>query len=212
MGKDAKLSVKDSTREPVLGPSAGDLELVRGYLEIRARPHELLGLAGYHVYRALNDRYLGKVLATVAEGMRVPTIEEVRRFDRVLHTDLLRHLARGWRLSDPGYPTRASTRRTLELRGSEPSQRQTCERRSAKKTPSRTEALRPLRKSALCVERSTPLSAPCLLVSGRSSAQSARLPEPIGGRRRQRGALGPRRRPRAPVGDWAIHWWPQLFR
>ena len=95
MGRDSKLSVKESHKDSVLGPVAGDLELVRGYLEIRARAHEMLGLAGYAVYRALNDRYLGKMLATVAEGMRVPTIEETRRFDRVLHTDLLRHVSRG---------------------------------------------------------------------------------------------------------------------
>ena len=95
MSKDLKLSIKDAQKEPVLGPAAGDMETLRSYLDIRARAHAMVGLSGYGAYRALHDRYLGKLLATVAEGMRTPTIEEVRRFDRVLHTEIYRHLSRG---------------------------------------------------------------------------------------------------------------------
>ena len=95
MSKDNKLSIKDPAKENVLGATAGDMESLRSYLDIRARAHAMIGATGYAVYRALNDRYCGKLLATVAEGMRAPTIEEVRRFDRVVHTEIFRYLSRG---------------------------------------------------------------------------------------------------------------------
>ena len=100
MSKDNKLSVKHSAGDNVVGEAASDMESLRGYLDTRARAHAMIGAAGYGVYRALNDRFFGKLLATVAEGMRAPTIEEVRRFDRVVHTEIFRYLSRGpeaWR-------------------------------------------------------------------------------------------------------------------
>lgn len=54
----------------------------------------MLQVAPYSVYRALHDKYIGKILGVVAEGMRTPSIQEVRRFDRAMHEELLRWLSR----------------------------------------------------------------------------------------------------------------------
>ena len=54
----------------------------------------MLDITPYHSYRSLHDRYFGKILAQVPEGMRGPTVSEVRRFDRTLHQELLRWLSR----------------------------------------------------------------------------------------------------------------------
>lgn len=118
--KDAKLSVKDVEKTAPLGEKVSGMEMLRGYLEIRARAHEYLGVARYSTYRRLNEKYLGKLLGVVPEGMRPPTIEEIRRLDRTMHAELFRWLSRSmgtlerglehhirddslavWRLADP---------------------------------------------------------------------------------------------------------------
>ena len=67
---------------------------MRRRLEIRARALAMMEVAPYGSYRGLHDRYYGKLLAQVPEGMRQPTVQEVRRFDRALHQELLRWLSR----------------------------------------------------------------------------------------------------------------------
>eukprot|EP00435_Cladocopium_sp_Y103_P069831 s178_g34.t1 len=81
---------------------------------------EYLELAHYTTMRALSDRYYSKVNASVAAGMRTPTLNELRRFDREMQVVVYRHLSRGqgsmedamkyyiehdsdslWRLMDP---------------------------------------------------------------------------------------------------------------
>ena len=87
-----EITEKDSD-EPLVDHVV-DLEMMRKRLEIRARASAMLGIAPYQVYRSLHDRFFGKVLAQVPEGMRGPTVSEVRRFDRTLHQELLRWLSR----------------------------------------------------------------------------------------------------------------------
>ena len=54
----------------------------------------MLQIGSYAVYRTLHDRYYSKILGETPEGMRPPTIQEVRCFDRTLHQELLRWLLR----------------------------------------------------------------------------------------------------------------------
>lgn len=76
---------------------------------------DMLDLVGYSSMRLLSDKYYGKVNAVVADGMRTPTLNELRRFDREMQVHVYRHLSRGraiqyyvstdadnlWRLLDP---------------------------------------------------------------------------------------------------------------
>ena len=75
---------------------------MRNYLEIRARCYEMLEIAPYPVYKRLTERYVSKLIGRVPKGMRPPTLEEVRRFDRTLHEELLRWLSRNVGSLDSG--------------------------------------------------------------------------------------------------------------
>eukprot|EP00435_Cladocopium_sp_Y103_P038959 s2430_g10.t1 len=88
----AVLQEKDRGEPPVAVTS--DMEVMRKRLELRARAAAMVGLSHYNSYRNLHDRYCSKLLGEVPEGMRPPTIQEVRRFDRTLHQELLRWLSR----------------------------------------------------------------------------------------------------------------------
>ena len=71
------------------------MEVLRARLDIRARAMDMLELAKFSTVRALSDKYYGRLNATVAEGMRCPTINELRRCDRELQVTIYRHLSRG---------------------------------------------------------------------------------------------------------------------
>ena len=55
----------------------------------------MIGVAEYAVYKRLTECYISKILAVVPGGMRAPTVNEIRRFDRQLHQEVLRWLSRG---------------------------------------------------------------------------------------------------------------------
>ena len=94
LGKDQKLAVSNSKVDEAPGEIVSDMEMLRRRLDIRARSMEMLEACGYNTYRALHDRYFGILIGEVPEGMRPPTINEVRRFDRTLHEEILRWIAR----------------------------------------------------------------------------------------------------------------------
>eukprot|EP00435_Cladocopium_sp_Y103_P017119 s2411_g4.t1 len=94
LSRDQRLTVKEKdTADPPVDLT-NDMETMRKRLDIRARAAEMLEVGRYVTYRALHDRYIGAILAEVPEGMRAPTIQEVRRFDRALHQEILRWLSR----------------------------------------------------------------------------------------------------------------------
>ena len=64
-------------------------------LQIRARTHHTLGIVNYQVYSRLTEIFISKMRETVPEGMRVPSLEEIRRVDKVLHVEILKYVARG---------------------------------------------------------------------------------------------------------------------
>ena len=92
--KDDQLKVKDSETLPPPGEKVADLEMMRKSLDLRGRSFAMVGVAGFETYRALTDKYVGKMRAVVPVGMRNPTLSEVRRFDRALHEEILKWLSR----------------------------------------------------------------------------------------------------------------------
>ena len=92
--KGDKISVKDSASNEAPGQKVSDTDQFRKYMDIRARTFCMIGAAKYSTYRDLTDKYMGYVNMDVAEGMRSATLNEVRRFDRALHHEILRWLAR----------------------------------------------------------------------------------------------------------------------
>eukprot|EP00435_Cladocopium_sp_Y103_P062690 s206_g24.t1 len=94
MGSDKRLTLKEKDVTETPADQTTDMETMRKPLETRTRAMEMLEVGKYQTYRTLNDRYIGAALAVPPEGMRSPTIQEIRRFDRTLHQELLRWLAR----------------------------------------------------------------------------------------------------------------------
>ena len=91
----AKLAVKDKVDDATPpGNAVTGVDSMRRTLELRARGFAMVDAAPYNIYRSLHDRYLSKLEGSVADGMRPPTINELRRFDRSLHEEILRWLSR----------------------------------------------------------------------------------------------------------------------
>ena len=76
-----KLAVKDSRIGDAPGEKVSDTDLFRKYMDMRARTFSMIGAAKYSTYRGLTDKYLGYINMDVAQGMRGPTLNEVRRFE-----------------------------------------------------------------------------------------------------------------------------------
>ena len=87
--------------EPGIGEKAEDLEAVRRYLDL-TRAFDMLGVASYTIYKQLTEKYISRLIGRVPQGMRAPTVEEVRRFDRTLHEELLRWVGRSASSLDEG--------------------------------------------------------------------------------------------------------------
>eukprot|EP00434_Breviolum_minutum_P028493 symbB.v1.2.025208.t1/scaffold2437.1/size79084/5 len=96
LSKDSKIVAKERSADsgPVVA-KVEDMETLRARLDIRARALDMLDLVGYGAMRLLSDKYYGKVNAVVADGMRSPTLNELRRFDREMQVHVYRHLSRG---------------------------------------------------------------------------------------------------------------------
>eukprot|EP00434_Breviolum_minutum_P009285 symbB.v1.2.008182.t1/scaffold450.1/size202773/1 len=95
LGKDSTVLAKDKHSDYVPDVKVGDMEKLREALDLRARSMELLDLARFNTVRALNDAYLAELTKTVPSGMRVPTLNELRRLDREIFLEMGRHLSRG---------------------------------------------------------------------------------------------------------------------
>ena len=90
LSRDEKLAIKSADAGDLPSDFVSDMEVMRRRLEIRARAMAMLELTKHSAYRSLHDRYYGKMLGEVPEGMRAPTIQEVRRYDRTMHEEVLR--------------------------------------------------------------------------------------------------------------------------
>ena len=96
LGKDSRVVARDKIDESQLHPpKVSEMEVLRARLEIRAKAMDMLELASYSTMRSLSDRYYSKVNASTPAGMRTPTLNELRRFDREIQVIIYRHLSRG---------------------------------------------------------------------------------------------------------------------
>lgn len=95
VSSDKKLSLSENLGES-LPPVAKVLgaDMMRRTLEIRAKAFAMVGAATYQTYRDLHDRYLTKLESSVPAGMRSPTVNEIPRFDRSVHEEVLKWISR----------------------------------------------------------------------------------------------------------------------
>eukprot|EP00435_Cladocopium_sp_Y103_P063938 s448_g25.t1 len=94
--EDKVVAKEKSGNDPPAGVDpVGSIQVLRARPDIRARAMDMLELAKYTTVRALSDKYYSGLNAPVAEGMRCPTINELRRCDRELQVIINRHLSRG---------------------------------------------------------------------------------------------------------------------
>eukprot|EP00435_Cladocopium_sp_Y103_P050170 s134_g15.t1 len=96
LGHDSRVVARDRNEEIASGvPKVNEMEVLRARLDLRARAMEMLEVASYTTMRSLSDRYYSKLNTSLAAGMRAPTLNELRRFDRELQVTIFRHLSRG---------------------------------------------------------------------------------------------------------------------
>lgn len=91
-GKEIHLKAGDPGELP--SSRISDVTSMQEALEIRARALCVLGHADYFLYRRLTDFYVSKLRDLPPEGFRAPTLNEVRKCDRVLHEELLHHVSK----------------------------------------------------------------------------------------------------------------------
>ena len=96
LGKDSKVVARDRMDESAVPVAkVSEMETLRARLDLRARAAEMIDVARYTTLRSLSDRYYAKLNTSLAEGMRAPTLNELRRFDREMQVTIFRHLSRG---------------------------------------------------------------------------------------------------------------------
>ena len=86
-----------------------DLLRLTEVMDLRARAFHMLKYAKFETYKMLADRYVGLFRATVPEGMRSPTVNEIRRVDRLIHEQILRWVSQGQGEHDAGVHYYASS-------------------------------------------------------------------------------------------------------
>ena len=79
-----------------------DTASLREALEIRARAFHMLGVGDYFVVKRLTEKFVSLLRQTSLEGMRQPTLNEVRRTDRVIFEEILRWVSKGQGTVDAG--------------------------------------------------------------------------------------------------------------
>ena len=89
-----QLSVREKDTTEVPGAKVSGMEQFRAYMEIRSKTFAMLEVASYSTYRSLVDRYVSKMTFDAPSGMRQPSLNEVRRFDRAMHEQALRWISR----------------------------------------------------------------------------------------------------------------------
>ena len=94
VGKGDKLALQDKADDPPT-QKITELDQLRRCLDIRARTMAMIEAAEYATYRAMTDRYLQQDASHHGRrDEKSHTINEIRRFDRVMHEDILRWISR----------------------------------------------------------------------------------------------------------------------
>ena len=90
----SKVTVKNKDDELPIALEIEDASDLREILDIRGRAFHMTKTCDHETCRLLTERYLSKLRATQVEGMRGPTINEIRRFDRELFEAVLSWVAK----------------------------------------------------------------------------------------------------------------------
>ena len=80
-----ELKAKDGETKDIKTPKINDLTTLQESLELRARAVAMLEIGKYQVYSRLTNFFMAKLREIPPDGFRPPTLNEVRRCDRVLH-------------------------------------------------------------------------------------------------------------------------------
>ncbi len=97
-----ELKVKDGDAPEIKTAKISDLTTLQEALELRARSMAMLSLAKYQVYNQLTNFFMAKLREIPPDGFRPPTLNEVRRCDRVLHAEIFTHVSKGVGSMDAG--------------------------------------------------------------------------------------------------------------
>ena len=100
--KDAKLTISHKDTEIHSTVNIRDVTGMREVLELRARAFAMLSVASFRVCQQLADRYTSLLRQTPVEGMRPPTLNEVRKTDRVIFEEILKWVSKGHGKLDDG--------------------------------------------------------------------------------------------------------------
>ena len=92
---DKKITLNSRDEDFPEPPRICDLLTLKDAMDLRSRAFQMLDVATYQDFEQYNNRVMGLLRATVAEGMRAPTINEARRCDREIMTEILRVVAKG---------------------------------------------------------------------------------------------------------------------
>ena len=87
-------SASDGAELPETRKVDGILAL-QDVLELRARAYHLLDVCKYQTTTSYHDKLIGFLRATTADGMRGPTLNEIRRADREIMEEILKWVSKG---------------------------------------------------------------------------------------------------------------------
>lgn len=100
--REDKVSARNKESELQSTVDIKDTAGLREALEIRARCFHMVGVADYFVVRKLTEKFVSLLRQTALEGMRQPTLNEVRRTDRLIFEEILKWVSKGQGTVDAG--------------------------------------------------------------------------------------------------------------
>ena len=100
--RDDKLMVKSRDADHLSTADIRDLASLRECLDIRARSFMMLSICEYRICHHLTERYISLLRQTPLEGMRAPTINEIRRTDRLIFEEVLKWVSKGYGVVSDG--------------------------------------------------------------------------------------------------------------
>ena len=97
--------------EGVIGEAVkvSDILTLQDVLELRARAYHMLDVCPYKVVMDYSTKIIGHLRNSTPEGMRVPTLNEARKADREIFTEILKWVGKGKGSVEKGLTHYAST-------------------------------------------------------------------------------------------------------
>lgn len=92
---DQKLKVKTAEEDFPETTKVEDILTLKDTMNLRARAFHMLNVCPYNVVASYGEKIVEHLRATTAEGMRQPTLNEARRADREIMSEILKWVAKG---------------------------------------------------------------------------------------------------------------------